>query len=131
MEPGTSDLQHEILRRAMTGRDARLRRGPVALEPKADVDTGELLADLFGFGKMRSDEHGTLPDYVQHDHEEGGRDEYDIEGASLSRAIARLWRRGLVTIYRASPSEWTGIGLTDAGIEAAREPGPRRQSSSQ
>ena len=49
-----------------------------------------------------------------------GKSEYNTAHASLSRAISRLWQRGLVVIWKNLTNSATGISLTDAGTELAR-----------
>jgi hypothetical protein len=45
---------------------------------------------------------------------------YQAVSASISRAIVRLERRGLVTVHVAAWSRWTGFKLTDAGAAIAK-----------
>lgn len=49
-----------------------------------------------------------------------GADNYDQAHASLSRALARLSRRRLITIWKAVGGLGTGITLSDAGVELGR-----------
>ena len=49
-----------------------------------------------------------------------GKSEYNTAHASLSRAISRLWQRGLVVIWKNLTNSATGISLTDAGTGLAR-----------
>lgn len=44
-----------------------------------------------------------------------GSDEYNAAYASLSRSLDRLWRRGLVTIWKSITRGATGVTLTDEG----------------
>jgi len=49
-----------------------------------------------------------------------GVGEYNSAHASLSRAITRLWRRGLVVIWKNLTNSATGVTLTDAGRAMAQ-----------
>jgi hypothetical protein len=49
-----------------------------------------------------------------------GKSEYNAGHASLSRTIGRLWRRGLVVIWKTPSHSSTGITLTDAGKALAQ-----------
>ena len=49
-----------------------------------------------------------------------GESEYNVGHASLSRTITRLWRRGLVVIWKNLTNSATGITLTDAGKALAQ-----------
>jgi len=49
-----------------------------------------------------------------------GAGEYNAGHASLSRTISRLWRRGLVVIWKNLTNSATGITLTDAGKALAQ-----------
>ena len=49
-----------------------------------------------------------------------GAGEYNVGHASLSRTITRLWRRGLVVIWKNLTNSATGITLTDAGKALAQ-----------
>jgi hypothetical protein len=50
-----------------------------------------------------------------------GKSEYNAAHASLSRTIGRLWRRGLVVIWKNLTNSATGITLTDAGKALAQD----------
>jgi hypothetical protein len=49
-----------------------------------------------------------------------GAGEYNVGHASLSRTTTRLWRRGLVVIWKNLTNSATGITLTDAGKALAQ-----------
>ena len=49
-----------------------------------------------------------------------GKSQYNAGHASLSRTISRLWRRGLVVIWKNLTNSATGITLTDAGKALAQ-----------
>jgi DNA-binding MarR family transcriptional regulator len=49
-----------------------------------------------------------------------GVGEYNAGHASLSRSITRLWRRGLVVIWKNLTNSATGISLTEAGEALAQ-----------
>ena len=49
-----------------------------------------------------------------------GKSEYNTGHASLSRTIGRLWRRGLVVIWKTPSHAATGITLTPLGKALAQ-----------
>lgn len=48
-----------------------------------------------------------------------GSHQYNAAHASLSRSLDRLWRRGLVTIWKSITGSATGVTLTSHGQELA------------
>src|SRR5262249_22829552 len=82
-----------------------------------DVSTNELFAAL---SPSQPESGVTQADEAAHDARDTLQPRDDEQKhASIARAIARLWRRGLVQLSRAFASEATATELTDAGGEAA------------
>lgn len=126
MGRGLSDLQKTILRRALTNRRAEGRQGA---RGGADVVRAEILADYWGWEMKHA------PGWF-YQHRDGwqwralggqhfsarkvGSETYNSAQAALTRAFLRLERRGLVTLVSAAYSNWSGVNLSEPGIEVAK-----------
>jgi hypothetical protein len=119
MDHGISGFEREILRTVMV----RSSRPPVpdahAEATEADLLTGDLFAEVEH--SSIDDPNGSGPGELIPVEQAAPRD-VEKEQQSFSRAIARLWRHGLVRLRRAFASEGIRIELTDAGVEEARSP---------
>lgn len=133
MGRGLSELQKTILLRALSNRKA-----PDRDEYTCDVYQREIMADHFGW---RQSLHGWLPksprerDWIfgryYFSKQKIGPRRYASVQASVSRAITRLEERGLVECFTGAPyfsstfqcwlrpPHWSGLDLTEQGVEAA------------
>jgi hypothetical protein len=89
--------------------------------PQVDLYYQEVLAGYFGFPVRWYEGDGlrSHPGSRHFDREAIGRSRYDAAQASLSRAVRRLEKRGLVTRYVGAMSRWSGLRLVDSAVEAA------------
>lgn len=134
MGRGLSDLQKWMLRAALENRRAGQGAGKPSPILKAygkdggsgsgaDLYYAEVKRDYFSFLPMGDADvrknighHKFDPDFeAQHG------DNYNSASASISRAVNRLWKRGLVIVVNGVYSHWTGIDLTEAGIAVAEK----------
>ena len=117
MGRGLSELQKEVLRIGLHNREAR---GP----GNVDVMRSEALQQVFGWEllypwtRLRRDDG--RPSHGQHFSKQRiGVAHYQSAQASVTRALRRLERRGLV--IRCAHSRYVDVDLTESGIKRARE----------
>jgi hypothetical protein len=119
MGRGMSELQKTILRRALSNKTREQRDGSNG----ADVYGAEIAADHFGW---------VLPPHYYRDttrcpgrhnfsKQEIGERRYSSVLAAICRAILRLEERGLGYKVRGAASQWTGLTLTEEGVQAAEK----------
>ena len=96
MGRGLSDLQQDILCLTLEG-------------GKGFLSSQEILRRLWGW---QPQEWGSKMAAI-------GEAEYRSAHASLSRALTRLWRRGLIEIWKNITGSATAVSLKDAGVEVA------------
>lgn len=139
MGRGLSDLQRTILRLAYENRQAppepdrqpewaKAMFGP-AQSNGIDVYYSEILVNGFGFPLRRWRRDEGLSDRTvarrrftgqKFAMTEIGNKRYASAQAAVSRAFARLERRGFVELYSGAYARWSGAKLTDAGVEIAK-----------
>lgn len=91
-------------------------------ERGADATSRELLVEVYGFPRIElrcSPGDGNRFGGQRHTRRQIGAERYSRAHASLSRALVRLERRGLVCRVCGRFGHWSGINLTDDGIAAA------------
>lgn len=118
-----SKLQRWILDHARKNRLAEHRD---ATSKGADLYYGEVLAGFYGFAcdhpKNREIETRFFLGAGQRfEPEVIGRRKYNAACAAVSRAVARLERRGLVGVLHGASSHWAGISLVMAKRTAPKK----------
>jgi len=119
MSRGLSTLQKTILRMAYVNYAVGLR---AADNRDVDVYFHEVLAAFWGWqpASPLRDHTGQFRPGQHFSRDAIGAERYNAAHASLSRAVVRLERRGLVTAHRGYV-KWRGIRLTPAGFDAAKD----------
>ena len=116
MGRGLSELQRTALAIAYRNRQA----GGVSDRNTVDAYYAEIMAEHYGFTPHpRVDLHS--PGRQHFSRSKIGPERYDAAKAALSRAMKRLEERGLVVVAQGANSHWSGIELTDAGVQAATQ----------
>jgi hypothetical protein len=115
-----SKLQRWMVARAYRNRIAEKRGGT---GQGADLFYKEVLASFYDFEYEHfNPEYDDLRRSFGHkrfDPEVIGRSRYNAASAAISRAVARLAKRGLVTQVCGAVSHWAGIELTELGVVLA------------
>jgi hypothetical protein len=120
MDQGISDFEREILRTLMIRSSRRpSARDGHAEATVADLPVGELFAEIAHSSVNASNGSGASG-LIPVNQAATRRLDVEKERRTLSRAIARLWRHGLVRLRRALASGDIRIELTEAGVEEAR-----------
>ena len=119
MGRGLSELQRDILRLALQNRE----RNCTQLVTRADRGASgrdlyycQIFEKLFGW-RNRTRRISYLHHGQHFSRREIGKGSYDSVHASVSRAVSRLMKRGLVVEWKGLC--WSGIDLTVAGVRVA------------
>jgi hypothetical protein len=126
MDHGISGFQRDILRTVMTksSRSRPVRDGH-AEETLVELLAGELFAEVAHSSVDAPNGSGAgelirVKQEAARRHDVENENDVENEQRSFSRAIAHLWRNGLVRLRRAFAPGGIRIELTDAGVEEAR-----------
>jgi hypothetical protein len=119
MGRGMSELQKTILRRALSNKIREQRDGSNG----ADVYGAEIAADHFGWVLPPHYYRNVTRRAAVHNFskQEIGEKRYSSVRAAICRAILRLEERGLGYKVRGACSQWTGLTLTEEGIQTAEK----------
>ena len=124
MGRGLSELQKSIVTLALRSYEPNRTGG-------ADLYYSEIFAEVYQWQPTLSPLRGKPSTYMgyqsdgrrpgsQHFSKAAiGAKTYNSAQAAVSRAVTRLWNRGLVTPVIGARSRWSGLNLTETGAKAA------------